>query len=176
MEMKGDLKRHGKKAMLSIIASVHRWHHGEWPLVNGNDGNQSYHFLALDDISLRLHQSAYTVSYTITNTGNRRGAEVRPLFSGHPGLMLKLSSPRIQVSQLYLSHPKDALEPPSILKGFERVLLDPGESAIVRHNLTRYDLSVWNTVQQGWSRSQGTISVLIGASSRDLRLRGSIAH
>ena len=86
------MKRHGKKAMLSIIASVHRWHHGEWSLVNGNDGNQSYHFLALDDISLRLHQSAYTVSYTITNTGNRRGAEVRPLFSDHPGLMLKLSS------------------------------------------------------------------------------------
>jgi hypothetical protein len=79
-----------------------------------------------------------------------------------------------QVSQLYLSHPKGALEPPSILKGFQRVLLNPGQSAIVRHNLTRYDLSVWNSVQQGWSRPQGTIGIMIGASSRDFRLRDSI--
>jgi len=131
------------------------------PRVHGNEGRLEEAWEKGDvidhsvgaSLAKWLHQSAYTVSYRITNTGERRGAEV---------------------SQLYLSHPKGALEPPSILKGFQRVLLNPGQSAIVRHNLTRYDLSVWNSVQQGWSRPQGTIGVVIGASSRDFRLRDSI--
>ncbi|KAF8305963.1 beta-glucosidase [Clavulina sp. PMI_390] len=100
-----------------------------------------------------LHESAYHVTYTIKNTGSVAGHEV---------------------SQLYLSHPSGALEPPSILRGFQRTWLEPGESATVSHNLTRWDLSVWNTVQQGWSRPKGTIGVRVGASSRDFRLKGSI--
>ncbi|KAF8312328.1 glycoside hydrolase family 3 protein [Clavulina sp. PMI_390] len=100
-----------------------------------------------------LHQSAYHVTYTVTNNGSVAGHEV---------------------SQLYLAHPPGALEPPSILRGFQRTWLEPGESATVSHNLTRYDLSLWNTVEQGWSRSQGTIGVMVGASSRDFRLKGTI--
>jgi len=37
--------------------------------------------------------------------------------------------------------------------------------------LSRYDLSIWDVVAQGWRRLQETISVTVGASSRDKRLR-----
>jgi beta-glucosidase len=40
--------------------------------------------------------------------------------------------------------------------------------------LSRYDLSYWNVVTQTWYVAQGTITVYIGASSRDIRLTGSL--
>ena len=39
------------------------------------------------------------------------------------------------------------------------------------NNLSWYELSMWNTVEQGWTRPQGTIGIL---SSRDFKLRDSI--
>ncbi|KAF8330143.1 fibronectin type III-like domain-containing protein, partial [Cantharellus anzutake] len=79
-----------------------------------------------------------------------------------------------QVSQLYLEFPVSSESLPSALRGFACSLLNPGESDIVTIEISRYDLSVWNTVQQGWSRPQGLIGLLVGASSRDFRLKGSI--
>ena len=96
----------------------------------------------------------WTVTYNITNTGSVTGAEV---------------------SQLYLEFPPSAEEPPSVLRGFESTLLTPGETKTVTIILSRYDLSVWNSVQQGWSKPHGPTGVLVGASSRDFRLKGSIA-
>ncbi|KAF9511516.1 glycoside hydrolase family 3 protein [Hydnum rufescens UP504] len=83
------------------------------------------------------------VTYNITNTGSVAGAEV---------------------SQLYLEFPPSAEEPPSVLRGFESTHLVPGETKLVTIKLSRYDLSVWNSVQQGWSRPHGLIGVLVGAA------------
>ena len=78
--------------------------------------------------------------------------------------------------QLYLNHPKSAKEPPSILRGFDDIYLVAGASTTVSLSLSRYDLSVWDVVSQSWVRPKGTIGVTIGASSRDARLKGSIAQ
>ena len=40
--------------------------------------------------------------------------------------------------------------------------------------LSRYDLSIWDVVAQGWAKPSGTIAFSIGASSRDFRLSGTI--
>ena len=40
--------------------------------------------------------------------------------------------------------------------------------------LSRYDLSIWDVVAQGWRRPQGTIGVTVGASSRDERLKSTL--
>ena len=40
--------------------------------------------------------------------------------------------------------------------------------------LSRYDLSIWDVVAQGWRRPQGIIGVTIGASSRDKRLKATL--
>jgi hypothetical protein len=41
--------------------------------------------------------------------------------------------------------------------------------------LSRYGLSVWDVVKQGWRKPDGEIYVTVGASSRDKRLTGVVA-
>jgi len=69
--------------------------------------------------------------------------------------------------------PKDAQEPPSILKGFNNVEVSPGEGKTVSILLSRYDLSIWDVVAQGWRKPKGTIKFSVGRSSRDAVLHGS---
>jgi len=93
------------------------------------------------------------VSFTVKNTGALAGTEI---------------------SQLYLHFPVRAYEPPSVLRGFTDVKLQPGEAQCVMITLSRYDLSIWDVVSQSWIRPSGWYSLSVGASSRDLRLKGSI--
>ncbi|KAG5650462.1 hypothetical protein H0H81_012173 [Sphagnurus paluster] len=103
--------------------------------------------------ALWLHRPAYCVTFDVTNTGSVYGGEI---------------------PQLYLNMPASSGEPPSLLKGFTNVEIAPGQTATVTINLSRYDLSIWDTVAQGWRKPEGTIKVTIGASSRDARLHGKI--
>jgi beta-glucosidase len=95
-----------------------------------------------------------TVKARITNTGTREGAEV---------------------VQLYLGNPSEAGEPPKQLKGFEKVQLQPGESRIVTMELNGSDLAAWDTEIRDWRIRPGAYTVLIGSSSRDIRLEGSFS-
>ncbi|KAH7882042.1 glycoside hydrolase family 3 protein [Phlebopus sp. FC_14] len=101
--------------------------------------------------ALWLHEPAYQVTFKVTNTGDVYGGET---------------------PQLYVHHPPSANEPPSILKGFTNVALSPGKTGKASITLSRYDLSVWDVVRQGWVRPQGTIGFSVGASSRDFRGSG----
>jgi beta-glucosidase len=65
-------------------------------------------------------------------------------------------------------------EPPSVLRGFTDVDLQPGEEKSVNVTLSRYDLSVWDVPSQSWMRALGTYSLSVGASSRDFRLKCTI--
>ncbi|KAI0789313.1 beta-glucosidase [Abortiporus biennis] len=100
-----------------------------------------------------LHRPAVQVKFDITNTGKVTGGEI---------------------PQLYVHHPTSAGEPPNVLKGFTDVLLKPGQTKTVTLALSRYDLSVWNVVQQGWVRPQGTIRFSVGQSSRKFKLSGTV--
>ena len=80
----------------------------------------------------------------------------------------------LQIPQLYIHHPADAGEPPSILKGFNNVEIEPGHTEQVVVTLSRYDLSIWDAVAQGWRKPTGTIEFSVGASNRDLKLKGTI--
>lgn len=90
------------------------------------------------------------VHATIKNNGSADGAEV---------------------AQLYLGIPNS---PPKQLRGFEKVALSPGVSAPVRFELTRRDFSIWDVVAQKWVVQEGSYSVHVGASSRDIRLSDDI--
>ena len=91
------------------------------------------------------------VSATITNTGSRRGAEV---------------------VQLYIAPPAGGIfRPVKELKGFARVELEPGESRSVRFVLEKRSFAVWN---DGWKVPGGTYQILLGASSREIRLKTSL--
>ncbi|KAF8890743.1 glycoside hydrolase superfamily [Infundibulicybe gibba] len=95
--------------------------------------------------ALWLHRPAFKVSFDIQNTGSVAGGEI---------------------PQLYLQMPASAGEPPSILKGFTDVHLSPGQKQTVSITLSRYALSIWDVVGQGWRKPEGSIGVVIGASSR----------
>jgi beta-glucosidase len=102
-----------------------------------------------------LHQQVISVRFSIKNSGDVAGYEI---------------------PQLYLTLPDSAKSAPLNLKGFDSVLLSPGQSKTVEMTLTRLDLSIWNTVTQQWEVPSGKIQISIGASSRDLRLKGTISN
>ncbi|CZR50174.1 related to beta-glucosidase 1 precursor [Phialocephala subalpina] len=80
--------------------------------------------------------------------------------------------PGAAVLQLYVSL-KDAAVPEGtpvrVLRGFEKVHIEPGDSAAVEFQLTRRDLSFWNTTAQDWQIPAGDALLSLGFSSRDLR-------
>ena len=81
-----------------------------------------------------------------------------------------------QVPQLYTSPPASAQSAPFNLKGFDAVFLNPGESKTVTFQLSRYDFSTWDVVAQRWEVVQGVTGISVGASSRNIQLKGSITN
>ena len=70
-----------------------------------------------------------------------------------------------EVAQLYLGDAAAAGEPPRQLKGFQRVSLRPGQSALVSFALDAHDLSYWNDAANGWVVPAGAFRVYVGDSS-----------
>jgi beta-glucosidase len=66
-------------------------------------------------------------------------------------------------------------DPPEQLAGFQRVSLDPGQSATVTFPLTVHDLASWSTADNQWEAHAGSYSIKVGDSSASLPLSGSIS-
>ena len=97
------------------------------------------------------------VSFTISNSGSRVGAET---------------------AQVYLELPTSTGEPPKRLVGWAKVEVKPDEVREVTVTLdphaTSRPLSYWNINTNGWEIANGDYQVYVGASSRDIRLTGSL--
>ncbi|HTT64216.1 MAG TPA: glycoside hydrolase family 3 C-terminal domain-containing protein [Bryobacteraceae bacterium] len=92
------------------------------------------------------------VRVSVRNSGSRAGAEV---------------------VQLYLQPPPSPVDRPvKELKGFGRVMLQPGESKTVSFALNRLAMSYYDAKAHGWIAQPGRFTVLAGASSRDIRAKG----
>ena len=81
------------------------------------------------------------------------------------------------VPQLYVALPQDSVPsgtPVKVLRGFEKITLEPGASQVIIFDLTRKDLSYWDTGAQDWAVPSGSITIMVGSSSRDLPLNQSI--
>ncbi len=59
------------------------------------------------------------------------------------------------------------------LRGFERITLKPGEKKKITFILTPDDLALLNR-NMDWIVEPGTFDVMVGSSSEDIRLRGSL--
>ncbi len=83
-----------------------------------------------------------------------------------------------EVVQAYLEKPAHAPAgvqfADSILAGFERLRLAPGESKQVVVHIAPRQLQYWSTAQQRWVTPPGARSLWVGGSSRDHRLEGRI--
>ena len=91
------------------------------------------------------------IALTVTNTGKVDGDEV---------------------VQLYI-HDKEASVEREVksLKGFARVNLKAGESKSVKFKIDKSHLSFYDVNAKKWVAEPGDFEVLIGASSRDIRLK-----
>jgi len=79
------------------------------------------------------------------------------------------------VVQLYASFPDSKVSRPAIaLKGFKRVAVKKGATVTVAIPLDANELTYWNEDRHAFVLEPGKVQVQIGASSTDIRLRGTI--
>jgi beta-glucosidase len=92
------------------------------------------------------------VSLTVTNTGHVAGKET---------------------VQLYVADSESSLpRPPKELKGFVKVDLKPGASKTVTFTLDYRSMAFYDSHKKDWVAEPGEFQVLVGSSSRDIRLKG----
>ena len=81
--------------------------------------------------------------------------------------------PAEEVAQLYISHKDAKVEyPAKELKAFQRVALGAGESRKVTLEFPVSELCWWS--DSGWQLEKGTIEMMLGSASDDLRLSTSV--
>ena len=97
-----------------------------------------------------------TVSFSVENTGKMSGAEV---------------------AQLYIA-PKTngTFRPAQELKGFVRITLAPNEKKRAEITLSDRSFALWSTKHNDWVVESGEYEILVGASSRDIRLHGTVTR
>lgn len=93
------------------------------------------------------------VTFTIKNTGDVAGSEI---------------------AQVYVAKPESkTFRAPKELKGFVKIHLDPGEEKKVTVELDDRAFTFWNTATEDWCVESGEYKILVGASSRDIRLEAA---
>jgi len=93
------------------------------------------------------------VTFTVTNTGSREGTEIAEVYAGLPAA---------------------AQEPPKRLVGFTRVKLNPGEKRNVTVEIEPKYLSIFDEQKDDWSLLPGDYSIMVGGSSDNLPLKGTV--
>jgi len=106
------------------------------------------------EVSTMKGDEKITVSFTVKNTGTRAGAEV---------------------SQVYVREVSSKVERPyKELKGFDKVFLKVGEMKTISVHLDKRTFSYYDVNQKAWVADSGNYEVLIGSSSKDIRLKGKV--
>jgi len=105
----------------------------------------TYSGLKVDDSGAEL---------TVSNTGDRDGAEVVQMYVGLPNAIV--------------------FRPEKELKGFAKVFLKAGESRKVKIPFDDKTFRYWNVKTESWEVETGTYNVMIGSSVADIRLVGTI--
>ena len=114
----------------------------------------SYTTFEHSDASATADATGITVRVTVTNTGERAGAEVVQVYTSLPGSAV--------------------VRAPRELKGFGKIVLAAGESREVEVHVRRDDLAYWDARVDAWVVEGGTYVVEVGASSRDIRATASV--
>jgi beta-glucosidase len=97
-----------------------------------------------------------TVSLDLENIGEREGAEIVQLY-------IQEIEPKIK-------------RPEKELRGFERVFLNPKQKNKIQFEITKDALSYYDENLKSWTVDAGKYKVLIGSSSRDIRLESNFNY
>lgn len=117
----------------------------------------SYTSFEYSDIKLKkknlIKGEGAKVTFTIKNTGDVAGSEI---------------------AQVYIAKPESKIfRAPKELKGFVKIHLEPGEEKKVTVELDDRAFAFWNTATEDWCVESGEYKILVGASSRDIRLEAA---
>ena len=119
-----------------------------WPFGFGlSYTNFSYTNLTVSDPTMR-RDGTQQISVTITNTGNVRGEETVQLYTR--------------------DITADIARPVKELKGFQKIMLNAGESRDLRFTLTANDLAYWNNDLK-WKADPGKFKVFVGGDSKNVK-------
>ena len=118
----------------------------------------SYTNFEYSDIKLRkknlIKGEGAKVTFTIKNIGEVAGSEI---------------------AQVYVSKPDSKVfRAPKELKNFVKVYLEPGEEKKITVELDDRAFAFWNTEINDWCVESGEYRILVGASSRDIRLEATV--
>jgi beta-glucosidase len=92
----------------------------------------------------------FTVTFDVTNTGQRAGATVAQLYVGDPSAKIK--------------------RPIKELKGYQKVNIDPGVTQHVSLTLDKRSLAYWDMNSNNWQVDPGQFTVFVGDSSENTPL------
>ncbi|WP_345950207.1 glycoside hydrolase family 3 C-terminal domain-containing protein [Mucilaginibacter sp. PAMB04274] len=110
----------------------------------------SYTTFAYSGLQVKTQGNTATVTFTVTNTGKKAGAEI---------------------AQVYVKQQQSLLpRPEKELKAFDKVFLQPGEKKQVTLSLNADAFQYFNDVTNNWMLEKGNYNILVGASSRDIKL------
>lgn len=83
--------------------------------------------------------------------------------------------PGKEVIQLYVRYKKeDIYRPIKELKAFGKVYLEPGEEMPVTFKLNKRSFAYYDVSVKDWTVEEGTYEILIGSSSRDIKLKEEV--
>lgn len=114
----------------------------------------SYTSFEYSNLNISAKGKNVTVSFTVKNTGKVAGADV---------------------AQVYVRQEKSTLpRPDKELKGFQKVFLQAGEQKTVTIELNENAFQYFNDVDNNWVLEPGEFDILVGNSSRSIKLNGKV--
>jgi beta-glucosidase len=112
----------------------------------------SYTTFTYANLNLTTTGSTTVVNFDVTNSGSLAGTETAQVYVGLPSTVVP--------------------QPPKQLKGFQKVTLQPGQTGHVQLTLDQRAYSYWDVNTHSWQMAPGAYQVMVGSSSRDIRLQG----
>jgi beta-glucosidase len=137
----------------------YRWYdlHNVQPLFEFGHG-LSYTQFKFSKLSVQAaSDGGIDVSFRVQNVGNMAGDEVPQVYIG--------PSP---------DAPSGVQQAVKKLVQFDRVSLAPGHWQDLSLHVSPHELSYWSTAANNWAAGTGLREVMVGASSRDIRLQSSV--
>jgi beta-glucosidase len=114
----------------------------------------SYTLFDYDNLQLTCNADTIVVALTVSNSGERDGAEVIQCYVAE-------KNPRL-------------LRPPKELQAAERVFICSGQTVAVTLQIPVHTLAYFDEADRQWHLDSGSYEVFVGASSRDIRLQDTL--
>jgi beta-glucosidase len=114
----------------------------------------SYTKFEYSNLNVAKNGNGYDVTFNLKNTGKVKGEEVAQVYVASTNLNID--------------------KPVKELKGFTKVMLKPGESKNISVKLDKNSFAYFSEEISSWKDGQGLFKVLVGASSRDIKLNADL--